>query len=137
MSGRLAGRVSPLRTIRLGYALMFMGVAVNLATCWFVPPGVPWNVLPITIFTMGSSLVMPSVTLILLDLFPAFRGMASSVQGFLQFTLSAVVAGTVAPFAAHSLTTLALGMAAFTLAGFALWLVYQYRARTQLKGWQP
>jgi hypothetical protein len=32
---------------------------------------------------------------------------------------------------------LAGGMAGFTLAGFALWLIYQYRARVQLKGWQP
>ena len=137
MSGRLAGRVSPLRTIRLGYALMFAGVAINLVICWFAAPGVPLNVMPITIFTTGSSLVMPSATLILLDLFPAFRGMASSVQGFLQFTLSAVVAGTVAPFVAGSLKMLAGGMAGFTLAGFALWLIYQYRARVQLKGWQP
>jgi DHA1 family bicyclomycin/chloramphenicol resistance-like MFS transporter len=137
MSGRLAGRISPLRTIRLGYTLMFSGVAVNLATCWLVPPGVPWNVLPITIFTMGSSLAMPSITLILLDIFPAFRGMASSVQGFLQFTLSAVVAGTIAPLVAHSLAMLAFGMTGFTLAGFVLWLIYQYRARTLLKGWQP
>ncbi len=137
LSGRLAGRISPLRTIRLGYALMFAGVGINLATCWFLAPGVPLNVLPIMIFTTGSSLVMPSVTLIMLDLFPAFRGMASSVQGFLQFTLSAAVAGTVAPFVAHSLTMLAFGMAGFTTAGFALWLIYQYRARAQLKGWQP
>lgn len=137
LSGRLAGRISPLRQIRLGYALMAAGAGVNLAVCWLLPPGVPWNVLPVTIFTMGSSLVMPSVTLFLLDLFPAFRGMASSVQGFLQFTLSAVVAGTVAPFVARSLTMLALGMAGFTLAGFALWLVYQHRARAQLQGWLP
>jgi DHA1 family bicyclomycin/chloramphenicol resistance-like MFS transporter len=137
MSGRLAGRLSPLHTIRLGYALMFAGVAINLVICWFAAPGVPLNVMPITIFTTGSSLVMPSATLILLDLFPAFRGMASSVQGFLQFTLSAVVAGTVAPFVAGSLKMLAGGMAGFTLAGFALWLIYQYRARVQLKGWQP
>ena len=88
MSGRFAGRFSPLRTIRLGYALMFAGVAINLVICWFAAPGVPLNVMPIMIFTTGSSLVMPSATLILLDLFPAFRGMASSVQGFLQFTLS-------------------------------------------------
>jgi len=137
LSGRLAGRASPKRTIRLGYAMMFAGVAVNLATCWLLPPGVPWNVLPIMIYTIGSSLVMPSITLILLDLFPAIRGLASSLQGFVQFALSGLTAGTLAPFVAHSLTTLALGMAGFMLAGFALWLVYQNRARAQLKGWQP
>jgi DHA1 family bicyclomycin/chloramphenicol resistance-like MFS transporter len=137
LSGRLAGRVSPLRTIRIAYALIFTGAAVNLATCWLVSPGVPWNVLPVMIFTAGSSLAMPSITLILLDIFPAFRGMASSVQGFVQFTMSAVVAGSVAPLVARSLPMLALGMTGFTLAGFSLWLVYQYRARALLKEWHP
>jgi DHA1 family bicyclomycin/chloramphenicol resistance-like MFS transporter len=136
-SGRLAGRLSPMQTVRLGYALMFLGVVVNLATCLLIRPGVPWNVVPIAIFTAGSSLVMPSITLILLDLFPAFRGMASSVQGFIQFTLSAVVAGTIAPLVAQSLIRLALGMAVFALAGYAVWLAYQHRARAQPNGSRP
>jgi DHA1 family bicyclomycin/chloramphenicol resistance-like MFS transporter len=137
LSGRLAGRTSPKRTIRLGFAIMFAGVAVNLATCWLVEPGVPWNVLPIMIFTLGSSLAAPSITLLMLDLFPSIRGMASSLQGFVQFALSGVVAGTVAPFLSHSVRALALGMTAFTVAGLALWLVYQRRAQTHLKGWHP
>jgi len=137
LSGRLAGRTSPKRTIRLGFAIMFAGVAVNLATCWLVEPGVPWNVLPIMIFTLGSSLAAPSITLLMLDLFPSIRGMASSLQGFVQFALSGVVAGTVAPFLSHSVRALALGMTAFTVVGLALWLVYQRRAQTHLKGWHP
>ena len=137
LSGRLAGRTSPKRTIRLGFAIMFAGVAVNLATCWLVEPGVPWNVLPLMIFTLGSSLAAPSITLLMLDLFPSIRGMASSLQGFVQFALSGVVAGTVAPFLSHSVRALALGMTAFTVVGLALWLVYQRRAQTHLKGWHP
>ena len=137
LSGRLAGRRSPLRTIRLGYALMFAGVAANLLVCWLIRPGVPWNVLPIAVYCIGSSVVMPSATLILLDLFPTMRGMASSLQGFVNFALSAVNAGSVSPFLAHSVTALALGMLAFTIASFALWLVYQRRARTHLRAWQP
>ena len=137
LSGRLAGRTSPKRTVRLGYAIMFAGVAINLATCWFIAPGVPWNVLPIMVFTLGSSLATPSITLLMLDLFPAIRGMASSLQSFVQFTLGGVAAGTVAPFLARSVGAMALGMTGFTLAGFALWLVYQRRGRTHLKGWHP
>ncbi len=137
LSGRLAGRLSPQRTIRLGYAIMFAGVAANLALCWHVAPGVPWNVLPVMIYATGTSIVMPSVTLILLDLFPTMRGLASSLQGFVNFMLSAVNAGSVAPLLAHSTRALALGMAGFTLASFALWLVYQRRARTELRSWAP
>jgi DHA1 family bicyclomycin/chloramphenicol resistance-like MFS transporter len=137
LSGRLAGRASPKTTIRMGYAVMFAGVAANLLVCGLVEPGVPWNVLPIMIFTLGSSLVMPSITLLMLDLFPKIRGMASSLQGFLQFTLGAVTAGTIAPFLAHSLQALATGMSAFAALSLMVWLMYQRRARTSLKEWKP
>jgi DHA1 family bicyclomycin/chloramphenicol resistance-like MFS transporter len=80
---------------------------------------------------------MPSVTLLLLDLFPAMRGLASSLAGFINFTLSAVTAGTLAPLLAHSALALAWGMAGFALASFGLWLAYQRRARTELRSWLP
>ena len=137
VSGRLAGRLSPLRTVRLGYAVMFAGVAANLAVCGFLPPGVPANVLPIMVFTVGSSITMPSVTLVMLDLFPASRGLASSLQGFVQFALSGLAAGTIAPLVSQSLAAFALTMAAFTVAGYSLWLVYQRRAQAHLKSWEP
>ena len=136
-SGRLAGRVSPKRTVRAGYLLLALGVLVNLAVSTFLPPLVAWNVLPIMIYTIGSSLIMPSVTLLLLDLFPTMRGMTSSLQGFVQFALGGVIAGTIAPLLAVSLPVMAWGMAAFTAASFALWLVYQRRARSTLKEWSP
>ena len=137
LSGRFAGRRSPRQTIRVGFALIFAGVALNLATCWALPPAVIWNVFPVFVFCIGTSLVMPSVTLLMLDLFPTMRGMASSLQGFVHFSLSAVVAGTIAPFLVRSLKTLSLGMLAAATASFALWLVYQRRARSHLKEWQP
>jgi DHA1 family bicyclomycin/chloramphenicol resistance-like MFS transporter len=49
ISGRLAGRMSPQRQIRTGYALLAAGVLVNLAICAFAPPHVALNVLPIMI----------------------------------------------------------------------------------------
>jgi hypothetical protein len=48
-----------------------------------------------------------------------------------------VVAGTLAPFLAQGLTMLAWGMAAFTAASFALWLVYQRLAQRTLGEWNP
>jgi DHA1 family bicyclomycin/chloramphenicol resistance-like MFS transporter len=136
-SGRLAGRVSPKKTVRAGYLLLAGGVIVNLVVSTFLPPMVAWNVLPIMIYTIGSSLIMPSVTLLLLDLFPTMRGMTSSLQGFVQFALGGIIAGTIAPLLARSLPLLAWGMAGFTVASFALWLTYQRRARTTLKEWTP
>jgi DHA1 family bicyclomycin/chloramphenicol resistance-like MFS transporter len=135
LSGRLAGRISPMRTIRIGYGVLAAASVVNLAICYFVSPYVAWNVLPIFVYTIGSSLIMPSVTLLLLDLFPTMRGMTSSLQGFVQFALGAVIAGSIAPLLARALTSLAWGMAGFTAASFALWLSYQRQARPALKEW--
>jgi DHA1 family bicyclomycin/chloramphenicol resistance-like MFS transporter len=134
ISGRLAGRRSPQQTVGLAYAIMFAGVAAGVFSSLFAPPLVAWHVAPLMVFTTGSALAMPSVTLLMLDLFPSMRGLASSLQGFLQFLLSAFNAGTIAPLLARSLAGLAAGMALFTLASFALWLVYRGRAHPRSKG---
>jgi MFS transporter, DHA1 family, multidrug resistance protein len=133
ISGRSAGRLSATHTVALGYALMFGAVAFDLGVAWFVAPGVPWHVLPIMLYTMGSSVVMPTASLLMIDLFPTMRGLASSLQGFFHFALAAINAGSIAPLLAHSLKALALGMAAFTVASLGLWLTYQRRARTRSK----
>jgi MFS transporter, DHA1 family, multidrug resistance protein len=127
ISGRAAGRLSATRTIALGYALMFVGATLQMAAAWYADPIVFLHVFPIMIYTMGSAIAAPSATLLLLDLFPTKRGMASSLQGFVHFVLAAVNAGTIAPFLAHSLKGLAAGMAGFTLLSVALWAVYRRR----------
>ncbi len=134
ISGRLAGRRSPRETIGLGYAIMAAGVVGSLAASVLAPRFVAWHVAPIMIYTTGSALVMPSITLLMLDLFPSMRGLVSSLQGFIHFLLSAFNAGTIAPLLARSLFTLAAGMALFALASFALWRVYQWRTSTSMKG---
>ena len=55
----------------------------------------------------------------------------------MQFATGGFIAGSIAPLLARSLPALALGMAAFTVASFVLWLIYQRRARETLKGWTP
>jgi DHA1 family bicyclomycin/chloramphenicol resistance-like MFS transporter len=129
VSGRAAGKLSAGRTIGVGYLLMFAGATIQMAVAWYVAPVVQWHVLPIMIYTMGTSIVMPSATLLLLDLFPTMRGMAASLQGFVHFVLAAVNAGTIAPFLAQSLKGLAAGMAGFTVLSVALWVVYRQRRR--------
>lgn len=133
VSGRVAGRLAPRRTVMLGYAFAFAGVALNIVVVAFVAPGVPIHVVPIFVFCIGSAIIMPSITIMLLDLFPTMRGLASSLQGFVHFSLSAVNAGMIAPFLSHSLWKLALGMAGFTVASFALWLVYAARVERHLR----
>jgi DHA1 family bicyclomycin/chloramphenicol resistance-like MFS transporter len=125
ISGRAAGLLTPVRTIDIGFAFMGAAALLNVLISAFAPPNVVWNIAPIFVFTIGSSIVAPSITLLLLDLFPRMRGLASSLQGFLQFTLSGFNAGSIAPLLDATLLSMALGMAAFTAASYGLWSVYR------------
>lgn len=117
LSGRLAGKLSRARTIRLGYAVMGCAVVANLAINLAFPPSLPWAVLPLPIYTLGMSLAMPCLTLHALDPFPQQRGLAASCQTFLQSAFNGLAAGLIAPALWGSTLTLALGMAGLMLLG--------------------
>lgn len=119
ISGRLAGHVSTTGTLQRGYLLMGTAAALNLGLCLTLPPGLPWSVAPIFVYTVGMALAMPSLTLLALDPYPEKRGLAASCQTFLQSGFNALAAGVLAPLLWGSTLTLAAGMATFMLLGGA------------------
>jgi DHA1 family bicyclomycin/chloramphenicol resistance-like MFS transporter len=56
-----------------------------------------------------------------LDIFPQHRGLASSMQGFVQTMLNAAVAGLISPMLSFSPILLAIGMMGFLLLGGLTW----------------
>lgn len=129
LSGRLAGRRSPREIVSLGYSLMAIAAVSNLLYNLWLPPALPWSVLPLACYTVGMSLVAPTVTLFLMDCFPSLRGATSSLQGFTQTLFSSLVAGVISPLLWDSPLTLALGMCGFLACGYGLlWRVRRVRA---------
>jgi len=61
------------------------------------------------LYTFGQSWVTPNVTLQILDIFPTMRGMAASLQSFIQTLIFGLVAGLVAPMLFGGGLQLALG----------------------------
>ena len=125
LSGRLAGRATPQQTVAYAYGLLLTAAILNLAYNSLFTPSWPWAVLPISLYGMGMSLAMPSITLLALDLFPQHRGLVSSMQGFVQTMLNAVVAGVISPLLSFSPIYLALGMTGFLLSGRTVWAIYR------------
>ncbi|MBI5923001.1 MAG: multidrug effflux MFS transporter [Betaproteobacteria bacterium] len=130
ISGRLAGRLSPRRTIALGYIVMCLAAAANLAMNMAFKAQVPWAILPFPIYTIGMSMAVPSLQLLALDLFPEKRGLASSCQGVMQTGSSAFAAAILAPLLWGTPLTLAGGMAGFLLLGLCVFAIaiWHYRA---------
>jgi DHA1 family bicyclomycin/chloramphenicol resistance-like MFS transporter len=134
-ANRMAGKHTFARQIGIGFAFMLGAVTFNVGYHLFLPPALPWTVLPMFFFTFGSSLIAPGATLLALDLFPHIRGTVASCQSFVSTLLGAVVAGVIAPALSHSVLALALGQAGFALAALACWLTSrQYRRVLARKG---
>lgn len=121
---RFVGRISTLRMIRIGYTLMLVAGLLNVGYNLLWEPSLPWVVLPITLYTFGQSWITPNVTLQILDIFPTMRGMAASLQSFIQTLIFGLVAGLVAPLLFGGALPLALG----SLAGVVLSILCYWAA---------
>jgi len=121
-SGRLAGKMLPKHQIRNGFVIMLAVSLLNLALNLLFTPTVAWALFPIAIFAFGWALMVPVVTLMVLDLVPERRGMASSVQAFIGSMANGIVAGVIAPLVMHSTVALAATSLAMMGIGIVAWV---------------
>ena len=80
--------------------------------------------MPIFFYAIGSAMAMPSISLTTLELFPTRRGMAASLQGFVQGMINTMTAGIVSPAVSQDPRWLAAAMMAMMLMGFGSWRLY-------------
>ncbi|MBK9572556.1 MAG: multidrug effflux MFS transporter [Rhodoferax sp.] len=127
VSGRMAGKVTPKRQIRIGFAIMLLIAVVNLIANLLFKAHVSWALLPIAIFAFGWAMMVPVVTLLVLDLHPERRGMASSLQAFIGASANGLVAGLIAPLVMHSTVLLAASSLAMMCVGLLAWFYVRRR----------
>jgi MFS transporter, DHA1 family, multidrug resistance protein len=126
-SGRLAGRIAPRRQIRHGFLIMLTVSLANMAANFLLEANAAWALLPIAIFSFGWALMVPVVTLLVLDLHPERRGLASSLQAVIASTANGIVAGVVAPLVMHSTQALAVTSLLMMSVGLFAWLFVNRR----------
>ena len=122
VSGRMAGKVTPKRQIRDGFLIMLVTSIVNVAANAVFAPHAAWSLWPIAFFAFGWALMVPVVTLLVLDLHPERRGMASSLQAVIGSTANGIVAGVIAPLVMHSPLGLAVTSILMLSIGLVAWV---------------
>ena len=123
VSGRTAGKISRMATIKIGFGLMGFAATLNLIINLSLPPGLPWSLIPLPLYTCGMALSVPTLQLMGLDQFPARRGLASSCMGTAHTALMAITSATIVPLLWGSTLTLAMGMASYLVLGGVVFLL--------------
>jgi MFS transporter, DHA1 family, multidrug resistance protein len=121
-SGRLAGKITPRRQIRHGFLIMLVVSLGNVAANFLLTPTAAWALFPIALFAFGWALMVPVVTLLVLDLYPERRGLSSSLQAVIGSTANGIVAGVIAPLVMHSTRALAVSSLLMMCVGLTAWL---------------
>ena len=127
LSGRMAGKITPKRQIRFGFMVMVSSALVNLVANYFFKAHVSWALFPLAMFGFGWAMMVPAVTLLVLDLHPSRRGMASSLQMFIASTANGLVAGVVAPLVMHSTVSMAMTSVGLVCVGLSAWIYLRRR----------
>jgi DHA1 family bicyclomycin/chloramphenicol resistance-like MFS transporter len=126
VSGRMAGKLAPKTQIRYGFLIMLLIAIINLGANFLFKAHVSWALIPMAIFAFGWAMMVPVVTLLVLDLHPDRRGMASSLQAFIASSANGLVAGVIAPLVMHSTVLLAAASLAMMCVGLVAW-VFMHR----------
>ncbi len=127
VSGRLAGKIAPKKQIRHGFVIMLVIGVINLVANLLFAAHVSWALIPLGIFSFGWALMVPVVTLLVLDLHPERRGMASSLQMFVGSTANGIVAGVISPMVMHSTVGLAAASLTMMCLGLGSWMYIRRR----------
>ena len=122
VSGRMAGKVAPKRQIRDGFLIMLVTSVVNVVANALFAPHAAWALWPIAFFAFGWALMVPVVTLLVIDLHPERRGMASSLQAVIGSSANGIVAGVITPLVMHSTLGLALTSILMLGVGLVAWV---------------
>ena len=133
IAGKLTRHWSSVKTINLAFAIMFVGMIINVMhssvihanstqDSLFLPEPI-WIIAPIVIYAFGVALSMPGLGVLALDCFPDNRGAASAVQSFSQILMSGLVAGLMLTSMPQSITAYASLQMVLLIAALLLWVI--------------
>jgi len=122
LAGWLSHRMKTPLVISLAFAIMLVSALANIATSLWLTPHLPWVVIPLITYSLGSALGTPAMSMISLEMFPRFRGMAASLQTFAFMMLFTIISGLIVPHLFDSPVKLAIGNAIGALLSVLCWM---------------
>ena len=120
-SGRLAHRLSSNVSIISAFVPLIIAALLNLLQSYLLTP-TPWSVIgPMVIYAFGIAWMLPNLTIMSLDCFPHHRGLAASMQGFMQTLGGAIAAGIIVPIINDSNALFAVAQSLLLLMALLIW----------------
>ncbi|MCB4812379.1 multidrug effflux MFS transporter [Methylovorus menthalis] len=129
MAGRLVSRLHGSTMIAIAYGLLAIASIGNLIYNLTSSPELPYAVIPILVYTLGLTMLLPGALTLALDIFPEKKGMAASVQGFVQSIIFTLISAFTIPLVLGSALHYAVAMSSMFGINLAAWCLYKFCGR--------
>ena len=120
LSARYSIALSSVRVLKGGLALAVLATALMAGLNTVLPKSVLALVLPVLLYSASLGLSLPNATALALESFPMIAATASSLFGFIQMGLSALVTSFVGPAVASSAAPLLWALVLINLSAATL-----------------
>lgn len=122
LSARFAGRHGNGVTVCAGLGATAFAAVLNLVYNALQAAALPWAIMPLALYAFGMALAMPAMSSVTQAHLPAMRGMAASLQNFVQMFIFALISGCAPPFVFDNALRMAQGLAIAVASGIACWI---------------
>lgn len=123
LSSQFSHHLRARQVVVTGYTLMLGSTIANLTYTSLCTAAVPWAVMPAFFYSLGMGFVMPTMSVLTLEMLPNNRGLASSLSAFIGTALFGTATGVVAPLVFHHAFTIALAIGIGISLSLVFWIV--------------
>jgi DHA1 family bicyclomycin/chloramphenicol resistance-like MFS transporter len=121
LSGKMSATYTPQAAVVWGFIIMTLAVMMNVTQVAFLPANPVTVIMPMTVYALGFSILLPNIGIMLLDCYPKNRGMASALQGFAHMGGNAMVASVLIPLILGKLLWFVLAQLVLLTVAFLWW----------------
>ncbi|WP_369600476.1 multidrug effflux MFS transporter [Hahella sp. SMD15-11] len=125
VSQRVASRYGPVMAVHLALGISAVAILFNLVQSLLWPPTLPTVIGPLVLMAFAIALLLPGITVQLLDCLPHHRGAAAAVQGFSQMGANALSASLLLPALGAHLTHFALAQIGLLSLALTCWVMHR------------
>lgn len=109
--------------IRISLGIVLVSAVASVLYSLFLPPVVPWILLPLFTYAFGAAAASAPMMVIMLEMFPDVRGLAASLQTFFFMGLFTLESGLIVPFLYGSALKFALAALIGSVVGVVFWVL--------------
>lgn len=128
-SNRLLNRYSAEHILHVIITLMFAVALINLALNWVTTGGILRTVLPLVFSAFGLAVLMPIISVEILNCFPNNRGAATAMQSFIQMGFNGIVISLVVGALGAVLLNFSLAQTGLMAIAYGVWLIDRKRQK--------